>query len=139
MENQTALLSASTLVKAPIEKIWDYWTGPEHIMQWNNPSSEWKTTSVENDVRSGGKFSFVMEAENGGGFAFAGAYDEVIPHEKLSYVLSDGRRTIDLFSITPEGVTITELFDPEKGTPEAEQQAFCAGVLEHFRRYVENH
>ncbi|MBC9931794.1 SRPBCC domain-containing protein [Chitinophaga qingshengii] len=139
MHHSTTHLSASVTVHAPIQKIWDYWTAPEHILRWNNPSDEWKTTSVENDVRTGGKFRYVMETNDGGGFTFEGQYDEVIPFEKLSSVHPNGRKTVNTFSVTADGVTITEIFEPEAGVPAADQQAFCAGVLKQFGDYVARH
>ena len=36
-------LVAEIFVKAPIEKVWDVWTKPEHIVHWNNISDEWHT------------------------------------------------------------------------------------------------
>jgi len=30
-------------VAAPIEKVWECWTKPEHITKWNNASPDWHT------------------------------------------------------------------------------------------------
>ena len=65
-------------VNASIEKVWRFWTLPEHITKWNSASDDWHTPSAENDLRNGGRFSSRMEARDGNfGFDFGGVYDEV--------------------------------------------------------------
>ncbi|AXY77748.1 polyketide cyclase [Paraflavitalea soli] len=137
MKNNAITVEVS--IQAPIETVWTCWTAPRHILQWNQPSAEWKTSRVENDLRPGGRFLYVMEAKDGTeGFDFEGAYDEVEIHQLISYTLTDGRQTVNLFTQTASGTTITETFDPVEGLSAQLQQDFCAGVLENFRRYTES-
>ncbi|RBL89317.1 SRPBCC domain-containing protein [Chitinophaga flava] len=134
----THLISATTLVQAPIETVWACWTDPGHIRNWNTPSNDWHTPHAENDVRPGGRFLFVMKAkDDSDGFNFEGAYDEVVLYKKLSYTTTDGRKTTDLFEVAENGVKITELFEPDANMPAEAQQEFCAGVLNTFKGYVE--
>ena len=136
MEKQ--FITVKTFINAPMEKVWRLWTEPQHIIRWNQPSADWHTTHVENDAVTGGKFLYAMRAKDGSdGFDFKGVYDEVIHSEKISYTLSDRRETTTLFAATGNGVTITEIFEPEKKTPLDVQEQFCASVLETFKRYVE--
>lgn len=131
-------ITVEVFVNAPIETVWQCWTEPRHILQWNQPSADWRTSRVENDLRPGGGFLFVMEAKDGSaGFDFQGAYDEVLTHQLISYTLTDERKTVNLFARSGSGTTITETFEPAEGLPEQDQQVFCAGVLETFRNYVE--
>ena len=131
-------ITIEVFINAPIETVWKCWTEPHHILQWNQPSEAWHTSRVENDLRPGGGFLFVMEAKDvSDGFDFKGVYDEVITHQLISYTLTDGRRTMNLFVNSGTGTTITETFDPEPGLPAQDQQVFCAGVLETFRSYAE--
>jgi uncharacterized protein YndB with AHSA1/START domain len=131
-------ITVKVFINAPIETVWQCWTGPRHILQWNQPSAEWRTSRVENDLRPGGGFLFVMEAKDGNaGFDFKGVYDEVVIHQRVSYTLADGRKTVNLFNKTGTGTTITETFEPEQGQSRQDQQAFCTGVLETFRNYAE--
>ncbi len=37
---KTAITVEAT-ISAPIEKIWQYWTNPEHIINWNFASDDW--------------------------------------------------------------------------------------------------
>src|SRR3954470_23471436 len=86
-------ITVENTVNAPVEKVWKYWTSPEHITKWNNASDDWHTPRAENDLREGGKFSARMEAKDGSfGFDFWGTYDEVKNNERIAYTMGDGRK-----------------------------------------------
>jgi uncharacterized protein YndB with AHSA1/START domain len=53
-------LTAETVVKAPIDQIWNYWNEPEHITRWNSFSNDWYTSSAQNDLKEGGRFLYIM-------------------------------------------------------------------------------
>ncbi|MFM2363258.1 MAG: hypothetical protein RLZZ316_2160, partial [Bacteroidota bacterium] len=36
MEAAKTVITVSVVVNTPIEKVWNYFTTPAHIMQWNN-------------------------------------------------------------------------------------------------------
>src|SRR5258708_39064239 len=94
METQSkTLITVQNTVDAPVERVWQYWTKPEHIIQWNNASDDWHTPHAENDLRVGGKFLSRMEAKDGSfGFDFGGVYDEVKTNELIAYTIGDGRK-----------------------------------------------
>lgn len=132
-------ITVQTTINATMENVWRSWTTPDDIMQWNNPSDDWQTLKVENDLKNGGKFLFRMEAKDGNdGFDFCGKYDKVVLNKLIEYTLLDGRKTINRFIQNENSVTITETFDPETKTPQDIQRNFCQGVLNNFKRYVEN-
>lgn len=54
-KNNKTAITVETAIKAPIEKVWKFWTAPEHITKWNNASDDWHTPFAENDLRVGGK------------------------------------------------------------------------------------
>jgi uncharacterized protein YndB with AHSA1/START domain len=92
-------LTAQTEINAPIEKVWELWTTPKHIMQWNNISGDWHNTKVENDLQAGGKFLFAMALKDGSfNFDFCGTYDEIKTNELVTYTLDDGRKTTITFT-----------------------------------------
>ena len=96
--NESAI-TVTTSIRLPIDRVWIFWTQPEHISGWNFAADTWRCPSAENDLRPGGKFSYRMEAKNGEfGFDFYGIYDEIIPHEKIAYTLGDNRKVEVLFS-----------------------------------------
>ena len=86
-------ITIETTVIAPVEKVWETWTEPKHIKQWNNASEDWHTTRAENDLRAGGKFLSRMEGKDGSfGFDFEGTYDVVKPNQLIEYTTGDGRK-----------------------------------------------
>ena len=79
-------ITVETKVRAPSEQVWQAYTTPEDIVQWNAASEDWHTTKASVDLRVGGEFSSRMEAKDGSvGFDFAGTYTKVIPRELLEY------------------------------------------------------
>lgn len=132
------VLTASTEVNVPIEKAWALWTTPEDIMRWNRMSDEWHTPKVENDLRTGGRFLFVMGLTNGSfSFDFAGTYTEVKTNELIAYTLDDSRKTTVTFT-TGDTVLITEAFEAESTLALDMQQGFCQAVLNSFKKYAES-
>ena len=69
-KNKTSITVEST-VEAPVEKVWRFWTEPEHITKWAYATDTWHTPLAENDLKVGGKFLSRMEAKDGSvGFDF---------------------------------------------------------------------
>ena len=132
-------ITVETLINAPIEKVLEFWTKPEHITQWNNASDDWHTTKAENDLRIGGKFLSRMEAKDGSfGFDFEGIYDEVLTNEKTSYTLLDERKVTITFFSTEKGVQVTETFEAENQNSLELQKFGWQAILTNFKNYVEN-
>src|SRR5262249_52982607 len=94
-------ITVETNVAAPIEAVWQAYTTPADIKQWNAASDDWHTTAASVDLREGGTFSSRMEAKDGSmGFDFAGTYTKIIPHERIEYAF--GGRTAQVeFSRRP--------------------------------------
>ncbi len=126
-------------VKAPIAAVWQAWTTPDDIVQWNNASDDWHTPYARADIREGGTFLSRMEARDGSaGFDFEGTYTRVVPHQAIDYVMSDGRRAETTFTPERGGVTIRTTFDAEtEHSAEMQQQGWQA-ILDSFTRYVED-
>jgi uncharacterized protein YndB with AHSA1/START domain len=137
MNSSDNMLTAQITVKAPIHKVWELWTGPQYIAQWNNISAEWHNTKVENDTRTGGRFLFRMGLKDGSlSFDHIGIYTDVIPQQRIAYTLNDGRHTTITFT-AGDTVTLTESFEPEPNQPTDMQLHFCQAVLNNFKRYAE--
>ncbi len=126
---------------APVKKVWEYYNGPEHIVQWNFAHETWHCPAAENDLRSGGMFKTRMEAKDGSfGFDFEGTYDEIVPYKKIRYHLEDGRKVEILFHEIDAATTNVEItFDPEKQNPAEMQREGWYTILNNFHKYVENH
>ncbi|MFB6454981.1 SRPBCC family protein [Chitinophaga sp. Hz27] len=141
MSNTPAIvLSIETIVNAPIEKIWKMWSDPNDIIQWNTASDDWHTPRAENDLRTGGKFVYRMDAKDGSfGFDFGGEYTLVDDHKIIEYKLGDGRKVKVMFEPVEGGVRITEDFEAETQNTLEMQQAGWQSILNNFKKYVESH
>ncbi len=133
------MITVSTKVKAPISKVWEYWTKPEHIINWNFASGEWHCPRAVNDLRPKGEFSWRMEAKDGSmSFDFTGTYNEIKPNELITYQMSDGRKVILKFSEEDGWVTLHESFEAEGTNSDEMQRAGWQAILENFKKYVES-
>src|SRR5829696_9540905 len=113
METATnTTITVKATIKAPIEKVWKFWTAPEHIIKWNNASDDWHTPRAENDLRVGGAFLSRMEARDGSlGFDFGGVYDVVDQNKRIEYTIADGRKVSIAFTCDDNETRVDEQFD----------------------------
>ncbi len=134
----TTPITVETTVDAPLQKVWESWTEPKHIMKWNNASDDWHTPSATNDLREGGDFVIRMEAKDkSAGFDFGGKYTTVIAQKQIDYTMGDGRKVSILFDEQNGQTHITESFDPEsENSPEMQRQGWQA-ILDNFKKYTE--
>lgn len=138
MINQT--ISVEALINAPSEKVWELWTGEEHICRWNAANDEWHTPTATNDLKVGGKFSYRMEAKDGSmGFDFKGTYTKVEPNTLIEYSLDDERKTSIIFDDQDEGTLVTETFEAEDSNSIKMQQQGWQAILNNFKNYAEDH
>ena len=136
-KNKTSITVEST-VKAPVEKVWRFWTQPEHITKWAYASDTWHTPFAENDLKVGGKFMSRMEAKDGSvGFDFWGIYDAVIPNKYIEYTLGDERRVKIIFTGKDSETKITENFEAEGTNPVEMQRGGWQAILDNFKKYTE--
>lgn len=130
-------ITVETNVRAPIEKVWQAYTTPEDITQWNAASDDWHTTKSSVDLRVGGAFSSRMEAKDGSfGFDFAGTYTNVVPNRLIEYSFGDRAAKVE-FTEKPEGVSVRVSFDAEPTHSIEQQQAGWQAILNNFAQYVE--
>ncbi len=131
-------ITVEAAIAAPIEKIWKYWTEPDHIKNWNFASDNWCTPAATNDLRVGGNFSSRMEAKDGSmGFDFWGTYSEIKENEKIEYMLGDGRDVKIKFVKAGDQYKVIETFDAEDENPVEMQQGGWQAILNNFKQYVE--
>ena len=137
METTTAITVEAT-VQAPVEKVWSFYTSPEHIKNWNNASPDWHTPHAENDLRVGGKFLSRMEAKDGSfGFDFWGVYDEVKTNELIAYTLGDNRKAKILFDGRGNSAIVTVTFEAETENSLELQKGGWQSILDNFKKYAE--
>lgn len=129
-------ITVETTIAAPLPTIWQAWTTPQDIVQWNTASPDWHTTAAQVDLRVGGSFSSRMEAKDGShGFDFAGTYTRIEPQSLIECQFGDRCLLVE-FLPGADGVTVRETFDAETVYPIEQQQAGWQSILDNFRRYV---
>lgn len=137
-KEEKTVVVIETLIDAPVNKIWDFWSGPEHIIKWNNASDDWHTPSAKNDLRVGGKFTSHMAAKDGSAeFDFEGIYDEVKKNEMIKYTMSDGRKVIVEFTKDGRKCKIKTSFEAENTNPVEMQRDGWQAILDNFKKYTE--
>jgi uncharacterized protein YndB with AHSA1/START domain len=134
---RTAITVEAT-IKAPVEKVWKFWSDPQHITRWCSPSEDWHAPYAENDLRVDGKFKTTMAAKDGSfSFDFEGVYTKVQEYKAIEYTLSDGRKVQITFSENGGETKVTETFDPENMNPLEMQRAGWQAILDNFKKYTE--
>lgn len=136
--NTNHIITIETLIEESIDKVWDFWTTPAHVMNWNNATSDWHTPKAENDLRVGGQFTFTMASLDGSmAFDFTGTYTSVIHHKKIAYTLADERKVVVEFKPMDNGIVVTESFEAENVNSLELQKSGWQAILNNFKRYAE--
>lgn len=139
MTHGTAI-TVETMIHAPIEQVWECWTDPDHVMEWNHASDDWHSPKGRNDLREGGTFSYRMEAKDQSfGFDFGGTYTKVVDQKQIDFTMDDDRKVRTTFEEHDGHTHMTETFDPEsENSPEMQREGWQA-ILDNFKKHVEAH
>ena len=131
-------ITVEATINAETNKVWDYWTKPEHITNWNFANDEWQCPKAESDLTVGGKYFTRMEAKDGSfGFDFEAIYDEVIDQKKITYTMTDGRQSTTTFEILNGTTKVITIFDAESSNTIEMQQQGWQTILNNFKKYAE--
>ena len=139
METTTkTAITVETVIKAPVEKVWKFWSEPKHITQWCNASDDWHAPYAENDLRLNGKFKTTMAAKDGSAsFDFGGVYTKVQSNQVIEYIMDDGRKAKIIFSGNGPETKVTETFEAEDINPIEMQRGGWQAILDNFKKYTE--
>ena len=130
-------ITVETSVNAPVATVWQAYTTPEDIIQWNAASDDWHTTKASVDLREGGEFTSRMEAKDGSfGFDFAGTYTKIVPNQLIEYAFGDRAATVE-FLPAGDSVTVRVIFDAEEENPVEMQRGGWQAILANFKKHVE--
>jgi len=130
-------ITIQTTIAAPIAHIWECWTTPTHITNWNAASPDWHTPHSTVDLQVGGTFSTRMEAKDGSfGFDFWGTYTIVNAPTELAYTLGDDRNVQIQFIANGHETTIIEQFEAEQTNSVDMQRAGWQAILDNFAAYA---
>lgn len=131
-------ITIQTNIKAPLAQVWECFTHPNHITQWNFAADTWCCPNATNDLKPNGKFSWRMEAKDGSmGFDFEGVYEQIVPQQLITYSMEDGRKVEITFTPTGNEVTVTETFDAEDTNTIEQQRTGWQAILDNFKKHVE--
>lgn len=133
------MITVETEIDASIDKVWDYWILPEHIVNWNFASDEWCCPAATNDLKPGGEFVWRMEAKDGSmGFDFTGTYVKIDKEELITYTMTDGRKVEIHFVAEGNKTKLIESFEAEGTNSDELQRAGWQEILNNFKKYVES-
>ena len=130
-------IKVAATINADAKKVWDYYTQPEHITQWNFAAPSWHCPSATNNMVVGGKYFARMEARDGSsGFDFEAIYDEINPGQSFTYSFGDRKVTVEFKNLVNQTEVII-VFDPENENPIEMQRAGWQSILDNFKNYTE--
>ncbi|BDQ12061.1 SRPBCC domain-containing protein [Sediminibacterium sp. TEGAF015] len=130
-------ITVQATISADKNKVWEYYTKPEHITKWNFADSSWHCPSATNEMHVGGHYVARMEANDGSfGFDFAAVYTEVNPGSDFTYEFG-GRYSTVTFRETGDGTKVIVTFDPETQNPIELQRNGWQAILNNFKTYTE--
>lgn len=131
-------ITVETTLQAPVKKAWQFFTEPEHIMQWCQASDDWHAPYAENDVRTGGKFKTTMAAKDKSmQFDFGGVYTNVQPEKLIEYTMDDGRKVKVEFASQGYSTKVTETFEAEDTNPIDMQRGGWQAILDNYKKHTE--
>jgi len=131
-------ITVETTINAPLEKVWEAWTKPEHVIHWNHASDDWHCPKAVNNLTQNGKFSYTMASKDGKiSFDFEGIFSLIKEPETIHYLLGDGRTVEILFTETDGQVKVVETFEAEQINSVELQRAGWQSILNNFKLYVE--
>jgi uncharacterized protein YndB with AHSA1/START domain len=132
-------ITIQAIILADKQKVWNHYTHPEHITNWNFADPSWHCPSATNDLKVGGRYVARMEAKDGSfGFDFDAVYTVVNPGDSFTYEFGGRQATVSFKSIA-EGTEVTLGFDPETENPIELQRAGWQAILNNFKKYSESH
>ena len=131
-------ITVQTTVNAEANKVWDYYTNPNHIIRWNFADPSWHCPGAENDMRIGGTYKARMEAKDGSfGFDFEAVYTEILEGKNLSYEFG-GRKAMVQFNDLGKQTEVIVTFDAEDENPIEMQKNGWQAILQNFKIYTEH-
>ena len=126
-------------INKPIDQVWDMWTTPEHIMNWNFATTEWHCPRAVHELKVGGKLKYHMAAKDGSmAFDYVGTFSSVVEKELLEHTLEDGRKVSVMFDDKEGKTLVKESFEVEDENSIDTQRQGWQAILDNFKSYVES-
>jgi uncharacterized protein YndB with AHSA1/START domain len=146
MSTATAAKPSLTIKRrfnAAPEKVFAAWTDPEKVKRWMGPG-EVVALAVECDLRTGGRYRWLMQAPDGEQHDVSGVYREVIANRRLVFTwawkTTPERESLVTVDIKPDGtgsiLTLTheQFFDDD--ARDRHNQGWT-GAMDKLEKYLE--
>lgn len=135
--NTAETITVKATVLADKQKVWEYYTQPQHITKWNFADPGWHCPSAQNDLTVGGRYIARMEAKDGSyGFDFDAVYTDIDMGNHFTYMFGNRLASIRFTEINAyTEVEIT--FDPETENSIELQKDGWQSILNNFKKYTE--
>lgn len=131
-------ITVKATIKVNPKKVWDYYTNPIHIVNWNFANPSWHCPKAQNEMKVGGIYKARMEAKDGSfGFDFEAVYTEIIEGKEFTYVFGGRTANVKLKNLINQ-TEIIITFDPESENSIEMQKDGWQAILNNFKAYTEN-
>lgn len=138
MESNQNQVTVQTKIASDLDLVWECYTSPEHITQWNFADPSWHCPSASNDMKVGGTYLARMEAKDGSfGFDFEATYTTITPKKQFTYEFG-GREATVTFNTKDDLTKVVVVFDPETENPVDMQKNGWQAILDNFKKYAES-
>jgi uncharacterized protein YndB with AHSA1/START domain len=136
-ESETKTITVRTTLSSTLEEVWQKFTQPQHIVNWNFASEDWHCPKAVNQLEVGRGFTYTMASKDGEmSFDFTGTFLEIEPMKKIVYQIADGRQVTVMFDVMDQQVILTETFEPETIHSVALQREGWQSILDNFAKYL---
>lgn len=131
-------ITVSVEVKSTLNKVWESWNEPKHIVNWCSWDDSWHTPNATNDLKVWWRFLSRMEAKDWSmWFDFWWKYTEIIERNFIKYVMDDGRDVENIFEEIWDIVKVTTVFDAENINSIELQRQGWQHISNNFKNYTE--
>jgi uncharacterized protein YndB with AHSA1/START domain len=138
MNTIKTVIKVEAKVNASIEKVWECFTQPQHVVNWNFAHESWHCPNAVSDLKVGGRFNYRMDARDGSfGFDFCGTFTKVEAPKHLAFKLDDDRMVDLSFLELADGAQVIEEFEAESENSIDLQREGWQAILNNFKRYTE--
>lgn len=131
-------ITVTAEIFADISKVYEYYTNPIHVINWNFASPDWYAPAAKNELKEGGKFCYTMAARDESfSFDFSGTFIKLIDNQLIEIVLDDDRTMSLNFTAIEKGTLLEETFEPETENSIDLQRGGWQAILDNFKKYCE--
>ena len=131
-------------MRAPRERVFAACVDPKKLAEWWGPTG-FTSSSVELDVRVGGRYRITMQPPDGQAFHLSGQFREILPPHRLAYTFEweepdpDDQENVVTLSFLDDGDETRLVLDQAPFATEARRALHETGwteTLDRLQRFV---